>query len=119
MCGPQIISEAERNRIAAYQARFQEVTQSPFGKDDEIGMLNLITEDSVSRVLSEIRTGKVFDLSVDYFMGMPNWTGFGDPPYQIWMTHTPAGSVITKGMRISFYAPVQMVKFSGLRMLPK
>jgi len=30
---------------------------------------------------------------VEYFMGMPSWVAAGDPPYGIWMTHTPQGSV--------------------------
>lgn len=34
---------------------------------------------------------KVYDLGVDLFVGMPNCCGpFGDPTFQIWMTHTPA-----------------------------
>ena len=37
----------------------------------------------------------VFDLSVDYFVGMPSWAAAGDPKYDIWMTHTPQGSVTT------------------------
>jgi kynurenine formamidase len=35
----------------------------------------------------------VFDLNVDYFIGMPSWVAAGDPPYGIWMTHTPDGSI--------------------------
>jgi hypothetical protein len=35
----------------------------------------------------------VFDLSVDYFIGMPSWVEAGDPKYAIYMTHTPQGSV--------------------------
>src|SRR2546426_5794137 len=94
MCGPQIVSDEDKTRIAAYQARFREVTHSPFGRDDQIGMLNLITMDSVSRVLSEIDPGRVFDLATDYFVGMPNWMASGDPAYQIWMSHTPNGTVL-------------------------
>jgi kynurenine formamidase len=30
---------------------------------------------------------------VEYFIGMPSWVAAGDPPYGIWMTHTPQGSV--------------------------
>jgi kynurenine formamidase len=94
MCGPQIVSDEDKTRIAAYQARFREVTHSPFGREDQIGMLNLITMDSVSRVLSEIEPGRVFDLATDYFVGMPNWIASGDPTYQIWMSHTPTGTVV-------------------------
>jgi kynurenine formamidase len=35
----------------------------------------------------------MFDLNVEYFIGMPSWVAAGDPPYGIWMTHTPDGSV--------------------------
>ncbi|MDP9028407.1 MAG: cyclase family protein, partial [Actinomycetota bacterium] len=34
-----------------------------------------------------------YDISVDYHVGMPSWAGLGDPTYQIWMSHTPAGSI--------------------------
>ena len=34
--------------------------------------------------------GKMIDLSVDYFVGMPSWVRANDPNYQLWMTHTPA-----------------------------
>ena len=35
----------------------------------------------------------MFDLNVEYFIGMPSWVAAGDPGYGIWMTHTPQGSV--------------------------
>jgi kynurenine formamidase len=78
-----------------------DVAKSPYGEDDEIGRLNEITPASRRRVLSRIDGGKVFDLSTDYFMGMPTWDFVGDPPYQIWMTHTPAGTVIDNPMNVS------------------
>ena len=43
MCTPRFVDEAMRNKIAAYNARFRKVTASPFGSDDQIGMLNLTT----------------------------------------------------------------------------
>jgi hypothetical protein len=42
MCTFYMVDEAAKARIAAYQARFREATASPFGRGDEIGMLNLI-----------------------------------------------------------------------------
>jgi kynurenine formamidase len=81
-------------RIAAFHARVGSVTQSPFGSEDEIGMLNLIDPESTRRIMSEVDGSRIVDISVDYFIGMPSWTVFGDPPYQIWMTHTPSGNVI-------------------------
>lgn len=71
-----------------------DVGVSPWGPDDEIGRLNLITPDSQAAVLSRITGGKSYDLSVDYFIGMPSWQAAGDPHYRIWMTHTPNGTVI-------------------------
>ena len=70
------------------------VGTSPYGPADEIGRLNLITPDSRQRVLSRIDPAQIYDLSVDYFMGMPTWVAAGDPTYQIWMSHTPPGTVI-------------------------
>ena len=70
------------------------VSDSPWGPDDEIGRLNLITEQSRSEILSRISGGKTYDLSVEYFIGMPSWQAAGDPHYRIWMTHTPNGNVV-------------------------
>mgnify|MGYP006206290383 CR=1 FL=1 len=66
---------------------------SPWGGDDQIGRLNLMTDDSRAAVLSRIRGGTVYDLGVEYHKGMPSWSLLGDPTYQIWMTHTPKGTV--------------------------
>src|SRR5690606_27292108 len=66
-----------------------EVGVSPWGPQDEIGRLNLITPESRAAVLSRIAGGAVYDLSVEYFVGMPSWQAAGDPAYQMWMTHTP------------------------------
>lgn len=67
---------------------------SPWGPDDQIGRLNLMTEESRAAVLGRIASGKSYDLSVDYFVGMPSWHGIGDPRYQYWLTHTPHGTVV-------------------------
>jgi len=69
-------------------------SKSPWGPKDEIGRLNWLTNDSVKTILGRLDGRKVFDLNVDYFMGMPSWTAAGDPPFDIWMTHTPQGSVL-------------------------
>jgi kynurenine formamidase len=69
------------------------VSKSPWGGDDEIGRLNWVTAESQKAILENLNGTKVFDLSVDYFMGMPSWVAAGDPTYQLWMTHTPQGSV--------------------------
>ncbi|WP_417484900.1 cyclase family protein [Maricaulis salignorans] len=69
------------------------VGTSPWGPDDQLGALNLMTERSRASILSRITGGTVYDLSVEYFIGMPGWHAAGDPRYQIWMTHTPRGTV--------------------------
>ena len=46
-----------------------------------------------ARSSSTSTAAHVFDLNVEYFVGMPSWVAAGDPPYGIWMTHTPQGSV--------------------------
>jgi kynurenine formamidase len=116
MCGPQVVSEETKSKIASYQARFREVTSSPYGPDDEIGMLNLITMDSVSKVMSEIQTGRVFDLATDYFVGMPTWVASGDPPFQMWMSHTPAGTVLDDRVGVG-REENELVSYSGDCML--
>ncbi|MDE4276313.1 cyclase family protein [Phaeobacter gallaeciensis] len=70
------------------------VGTSPWGPKDELGALNLMTEDTRAAILSRVAGGQVFDLSVEYFIGMPGWHAAGDPRYQFWMTHTPRGAAI-------------------------
>ncbi len=43
--------------------------------------------------MGEADGSKVFDLAVEYFIGMPTWTPAGDPPFEIWMSHTPNGNI--------------------------
>jgi len=65
--------------------------KSPWGPDDEIGTLNMMTDASRLNAFKQVSAGKVYDLGVDLFVGMPLCcTPFGDPSFQIWMTHTPA-----------------------------
>ncbi len=70
------------------------VGTSPWGPGDEIGRLNLITPKSRANILSRIDGSATYDLSVEYFIGMPSWQAAGDPHYRMWMTHTPHGTVI-------------------------
>lgn len=65
--------------------------KSPWGPADEIGALNMMTDASRLDVLKQVVSGRVYDLGVDLFVGMPNCCSpSGDPTFQIWMTHTPA-----------------------------
>ncbi|GGB81872.1 polyketide cyclase [Marinobacterium zhoushanense] len=79
---------------SVHAAEKPDVGISPWGPNDQIGRLNMITPESQASILSRIAGGKSYDLSVDYFIGMPSWQAAGDPHYRIWMTHTPHGNVI-------------------------
>ena len=46
------------------------VSKSPWGPDDEIGRLNWLDRDGAWAILERLNGRKVFDLSVDYFLGM-------------------------------------------------
>jgi kynurenine formamidase len=69
------------------------VSKSPWGPRDVIGRLNWITRETNRAILDHLDGSHVFDLNVDYFIGMPSWVAAGDPAYGIWMTHTPQGSI--------------------------
>ena len=69
------------------------VSRSPWGHGDEIGRLNWMTPETQAAVLRRVDGRRTFDLAVDYFLGMPSWSAAGDPKYEIWMSHTPAGTV--------------------------
>jgi kynurenine formamidase len=72
----------------------RDVGKSPWGPADEIGRLNMITPQSRADILARVDGAAAYDLSVDYFIGMPSWQAAGDPHYQMWMTHTPRGTVV-------------------------
>lgn len=90
----------------------ESVGTSPWGADDEIGRLNLMTPASQQAVLSRISGGASYDLSVEYFIGMPSWQAAGDPHYRIWMTHTPHGTVIDDPLKLG-PAMNQHVSYTG------
>lgn len=70
------------------------VSTSPYGQDDQLGALNLMTAESQAAIMARADASTVYDLSVDYFVGMPSFQGAGDPSYQIFMSHTPDGTVV-------------------------
>jgi len=90
----------------------QDVGKSPWGPKDEIGRLNLITPASRAAILSRIEGAKSYDLAVEYFIGMPSWEAAGDPPYQMWMTHTPHGTTVSDPMKVGKEMN-QHVSYSG------
>ena len=74
--------------------------KSAWGPDGEIGRFNLMNDTSRLAVLSRIDRGKVYDLSVEYYVGMPSWYAIGDPRYQFWLTHTPRGTVVDDPLNV-------------------
>ncbi|MEQ8218639.1 MAG: cyclase family protein [Arenibacter sp.] len=82
------------SQIMARGQQQESVGKSPWGPQDQIGTLNMMTEASKLQVLSKISSGKTYDLSVDYFVGMPSFHSLGDPGYQYWLTHTPHGTIV-------------------------
>jgi kynurenine formamidase len=86
--------KAELQPEALLDKNGHKVSRSPWGPADEIGRLNWVTPESVAAIMARMDGRTVFDLAVDYKWGMPSWTEAGDPPFQIWMTHTPKGSII-------------------------
>jgi kynurenine formamidase len=70
-----------------------DVAMSPYGPDDQAGALNQLDDASRYAILSRIGSGRVYDLSVENFPGMPGLVhlGMGDPDFHLWMTHTPGG----------------------------
>jgi kynurenine formamidase len=112
MCSDCFVTAAIKSRIAAHAAAFRKATASPFGSDDEIGMLNLVDPASREAILSRADPTRVYDLSVDNFVGMPGWFGAEDQPYQIWMTHTPRGERIDDVMGVG-QAGNELVSYSG------
>src|SRR5258708_34767685 len=89
MCTVYFVDEATKKKIAAYSAKIRQTTASPFGSDDQLGMLNLIDASTRQAIFSRADAGKAFDLAVDHFIGMPGWIAANDPGFQIWMAHAP------------------------------
>jgi kynurenine formamidase len=71
-----------------------QVSDSPWGPEDELGAFNLITPESRASIIARADGSRVFDLSCEYFIGMPTWSALGDPAYHIFMTHDPQGDVV-------------------------
>jgi kynurenine formamidase len=106
--GAVALSAAVGSRVLAEP----NVGHSPWGPKDEIGRLNLMTLESRAAVLSRLGKGVVYDLSVDYFIGMPSWQAAGDPAYQMWMTHTPHGTAVSDPMQVGT-AQNEHVSYTG------
>jgi kynurenine formamidase len=86
-----VVAIALNSGVALAQIAKNVAAKSPWGPTDEIGTLNMMTDSSRFDVLKQVAGGKVYDLGVELFVGMPTCCApFGDPTFQIWMTHTPA-----------------------------
>ncbi|QIX26966.1 cyclase family protein [Nocardioides sp. JQ2195] len=70
------------------------VATSPWGAADQLGALNYLNAEKTAALLSRVDGAHSYDLSIDYFVGMPSFQGAGDPGYQIFMSHTPEGTVV-------------------------
>ena len=76
--------------------------ESPWGPEDEIGTLNMMTDTSRLDVIKQVMSGKVYDLGVELYSGMPSCcSAFGDPQYHLWMTHTPRGTIAANPFGVS------------------
>lgn len=91
---------AARTIPASSPAAEPRVGKSPWGPGDEIGALNAMTAESRARVLARVDGRRVYDLAVEYFMGMPSWSALGDPRYQYWLTHTPHGTAVEDPLKV-------------------
>ena len=100
LLGLALPAAAQRQAVLPAPRPAETVGTSPWGPADEIGALNLMTDRSRAAVLSRVAGGKVYDLSVEYFNGMPSWYLAGDPLYQIWMTHSPRGTAVDDPMKV-------------------
>lgn len=88
------------------------VGMSPWGPQDEIGRLNLMSDASRLAVLARIGSGRVYDLSVEYRTGMPSWQAIGDPRFQFWLTHTPRGTAVDDPLAVG-RAQNERVSYTG------
>jgi len=54
----------------------------------------MMSDASRLAALSQVGSGRVYDLATEYFVGMPSFHHLHDPAYQYWLTHTPRGTVV-------------------------
>ena len=86
-----VVGVALASGVALAQIAKNVAAKSPWGPADEIGTLNMMTDSSRFDALKQVTGGKVYDLGVELFVGIPTCCApFGDPTFQILMTHTPA-----------------------------
>lgn len=98
--------------IALANSQPAQVGSSRWGKNDEIGALNQMSPASQRKILRRIDGQRVYDLSVEYYNGMPSWSAIGDPVYQFWLTHTPRGTAVDDPMKVG-KAQNELVSYTG------
>lgn len=102
-----------RSELAVTHGSAPEIVgTSPWGPTDEIGALNMMTAASRAAILARADGAKVYDLSTEYFVGMPGVDLFGDPPYQYWLTHTPRGTTVDDPVHVG-RAHNEKVSYTG------
>ena len=69
------------------------VSKSPWGPDDEIGRLNWITTETVKAILERLDGSQGVRPGRRLLHRHAVLAAAGDPKYEIWMTHTPQGSI--------------------------
>ncbi len=84
---------SENNSTNDLPERFKSAA-SPWGPDDQKGAINRITPESRDAIFRQMDARNIYDLSVDFFVGMPGFVAAGDPDYQSFMSHTPKGTTV-------------------------
>ena len=64
----------------------RDVGISPWGATDEIGQLNTMNAEQRAAIFMRLTSQRIYDLSVDYYIGMPSWQAAGDPHYRLRLT---------------------------------
>lgn len=82
--------------VFVYECVFfgQQVGISFWGLKDEIGCINLIIDVLCVVILLWVSGGKVYDLVIEYYVGMFSWQDVGDLYYQFWMIYILCGMVM-------------------------
>src|SRR4051812_15523151 len=73
----------------------------------------MMTDATRLAALSRISSGKVYDLAVEYFLGMPSWQAIGDPTFQLYLTHTPRGVAVDNPFRFANQELNELVSYTG------
>ena len=81
VAGFTVAASAQPDPAWVYEApKPAESSRAPRRPASDIGTLNMITPSSRSAVLARISGDRIYDLSVQYFIGLPSWYGVEDLP---------------------------------------